>query len=218
MRFSWTRDLSGANPAAHCVFVPEARIWASANASCPRRARRRAASTCRHGCRGCSCAHPFGTRSCRTRAIAGALPRLPAASRPQFEGSLSTAFGCTLEGAVAPAKVAELAVALRQAGRDEIGLADTTGYAHPRQVTELVRQRSPMSNIPTGYGVPAPPLSRTRPGRRSSRRGDRTRRDGNGHSPRIAARLRRPALHPPSMAGRSLDNSSRREDPAERDC
>jgi hydroxymethylglutaryl-CoA lyase len=36
--------------------------------------------------------------------------------------------------------VLELAAALMQAGCDEIGLSDTTGYAEPRQVQSLVRQ------------------------------------------------------------------------------
>ncbi len=74
------------------------------------------------------------------RAIAGLLRAVPRESRPAFEGGLSTAFGCTLEGAVPAARVVALAAALMQAGCDEIGLADTTGYAHPRQVKDLVRQ------------------------------------------------------------------------------
>lgn len=69
----------------------------------------------------------------------GAMIRaLPEGQRPHFEGSLSTAFGCTLEGEVPVAKVLELAEKLMAAGCDEVGLADTTGYANPRSVTQLI--------------------------------------------------------------------------------
>lgn len=72
------------------------------------------------------------------RAIAALVRGLPAAARPAFEGGLSTAFGCTLEGPVPPATVLRLAEALMAAGCDEVGLSDTTGYANPAQVKDLV--------------------------------------------------------------------------------
>jgi hydroxymethylglutaryl-CoA lyase len=72
------------------------------------------------------------------RAIAALIRALPAASRPKFEGGLSTAFGCTLEGRIPADKVVSLAEQLMQAGCDEVGLADTSGYANPHQVKELV--------------------------------------------------------------------------------
>lgn len=75
-----------------------------------------------------------------TRAIVALLRTLPPAQRPKFEGGLSTAFGCTLEGVVPAAKVVELAEAMMAAGCDEVGLSDTTGYAHPAQVRDLVRR------------------------------------------------------------------------------
>jgi hydroxymethylglutaryl-CoA lyase len=59
--------------------------------------------------------------------------------RVHFEGSVSTAFGCTLEGVVPEAKVVELAEALMAAGVDEVGLSDTTGYANPAQIRSVVR-------------------------------------------------------------------------------
>ena len=74
------------------------------------------------------------------RAIAVMLGKLPAASRPLLEGGLSTAFGCTIEGDVPVEKVVALAEALMQAGCDEIGLADTVGYANPAQIRSVVRQ------------------------------------------------------------------------------
>ena len=74
------------------------------------------------------------------RAITAMIAALPSERRPRFEGGLSTAFGCTLEGHVPPARVIALAEALMQAGCDEVGLADTSGYANPAQVRDLVRQ------------------------------------------------------------------------------
>ncbi len=62
----------------------------------------------------------------------------PADRRPHFEGSLSTAFGCTLEGIVPEDTVVRCAVALMEAGCDEVGLSDTTGYADPAQVRRLI--------------------------------------------------------------------------------
>jgi hydroxymethylglutaryl-CoA lyase len=72
-------------------------------------------------------------------AIADLLRALPADRRPHFEGSLSTVFGCTLEGAIPDAQIAGLAEALMAAGCDEIGLADTTGYADPAAVRRMIR-------------------------------------------------------------------------------
>ena len=54
-----------------------------------------------------------------------------------LEVGLSTAFGCTLQGPVPEDEVIALAVALAEAGVDEVGLSDTTGMAHPGQVRRL---------------------------------------------------------------------------------
>lgn len=72
------------------------------------------------------------------RAVADLIRTLPHEQRPHYEGSLSTAFGCTIEGHVPSKKVAELAEALMKAGCDEVGLADTTGYANPASVTAMI--------------------------------------------------------------------------------
>lgn len=53
------------------------------------------------------------------------------------EVGLSTAFGCTLQGAVAEDEVIRLAQACVEAGVDEVGLSDTTGMANPAQVRRL---------------------------------------------------------------------------------
>lgn len=73
------------------------------------------------------------------RRIAELIRSLPAGQRPLFEGNVSTAFGCTLEGRVPESKVVELATALMEAGCDEVGLSDTTGYANPAQIRRLIR-------------------------------------------------------------------------------
>jgi hydroxymethylglutaryl-CoA lyase len=74
------------------------------------------------------------------RGIVALLRSLPDGQRPRFEGGLSTAFGCTLEGEVPADRVVRLAEQLMQAGCDEVGLSDTTGYANPAQVKALVRR------------------------------------------------------------------------------
>jgi hydroxymethylglutaryl-CoA lyase len=73
------------------------------------------------------------------RLIAEQIAELPAGQRPHFEGSLSTVFGCTLEGAIPQAQILRLAEALMAAGCDEVGLADTTGYADPAAVKHMIR-------------------------------------------------------------------------------
>ena len=74
------------------------------------------------------------------RGIVALLRGLPKERRPKFEGGLSTAFGCTIEGDVPADKVVQLAEQLMAAGCDEVGLSDTTGYANPAQVKMLVKR------------------------------------------------------------------------------
>ena len=73
------------------------------------------------------------------KAIAALLRAIPAERRPHFEGSLSTAFGCTLEGKIPDAKIFRLAERLMAAGCDEVGLSDTTGYGDPASMKRLIR-------------------------------------------------------------------------------
>lgn len=72
------------------------------------------------------------------RTIAAMIAAQPADRRPHFEGSLSTVFGCTLEGPIPDGQVARLAGALMEAGCDEVGLSDTTGYADPAAVRRMI--------------------------------------------------------------------------------
>lgn len=73
------------------------------------------------------------------RAIGALLASLPREQRPRFEGSLSTAFGCTIEGPIPDRQLMTLAEQLMSAGCDEVGLADTSGYADPASVRRLIR-------------------------------------------------------------------------------
>jgi hydroxymethylglutaryl-CoA lyase len=58
-----------------------------------------------------------------------------AAARPiRIHAGMATAFGCTIQGEVAESEVVRIAEASVAAGADEIGLADTVGYANPSQV------------------------------------------------------------------------------------
>ena len=55
-------------------------------------------------------------------------------SKTLIEGGIGTAFGCTLQGAVAPAEVLRCMQALLDAGADRVSLADTVGYGGPAAV------------------------------------------------------------------------------------
>ncbi|MGK6309921.1 hydroxymethylglutaryl-CoA lyase [Variovorax sp. DT-64] len=62
------------------------------------------------------------------------------APQVKLEAGISTAFGCTLQGAVLEDEVIRLAVQCVAAGADEAGLSDTVGYANPAQVRRLFRR------------------------------------------------------------------------------
>jgi hydroxymethylglutaryl-CoA lyase len=55
----------------------------------------------------------------------------------KIEAGLSTAFGCTIQGAVTDDDVVWMAEQVVAAGVDEAGLSDTTGMANPAQVRRL---------------------------------------------------------------------------------
>jgi hydroxymethylglutaryl-CoA lyase len=58
-------------------------------------------------------------------------------SKIRIEVGMSTALGCTIQGEVAVDEVLRLLKAVLALGVDRVGLADTVGYADPRQVGEL---------------------------------------------------------------------------------
>ncbi len=55
----------------------------------------------------------------------------------QLCGVVSTAFGCTIEGAVSEDVVLKLAEEYVRAGADRVSIADTVGYANPVQVKRM---------------------------------------------------------------------------------
>jgi len=74
-----------------------------------------------------------------TRQIIALVRELAPERRPRFEAGISTAFGCTYEGAVAADQVVRLSTQLIEIGCDTVGLADSVGYANPQQIKSLVR-------------------------------------------------------------------------------
>jgi hydroxymethylglutaryl-CoA lyase len=68
-----------------------------------------------------------------------AVAKIASAAHVHFAVSLSTAFGCTIEGPVSEDAVVRLAAASEEAGAQEFSLSDTTGYANPVQVRRLVK-------------------------------------------------------------------------------
>jgi hydroxymethylglutaryl-CoA lyase len=71
--------------------------------------------------------------------IAAMIKTLEPQRRPQLGVGLSTALGCTIEGQIAEAEVVKCAVAVAEAGADEIAVADTVGYAEPASVRRVVK-------------------------------------------------------------------------------
>ncbi len=70
--------------------------------------------------------------------------------RVRIEANISTAFGCTLQGAVAEEEVVWLAGECIAAGADESGLSDTTGMANPAQVRRLFNKVRAVIGARTG--------------------------------------------------------------------
>lgn len=61
----------------------------------------------------------------------------PKGSQPIITGGLSTALGCSYEGRISVSEVVQCAKALVAAGADELVVADTVGYADPKQVRDV---------------------------------------------------------------------------------
>ena len=73
-------------------------------------------------------------------------------SNIRIEVGMSTAFGCTLQGQVAVDEVLRLLQAVVALGVDCVGLADTVGYADPRQVGELFAKAREVASDKLGCG------------------------------------------------------------------
>jgi hydroxymethylglutaryl-CoA lyase len=71
-----------------------------------------------------------------------AIAQLRDATAPavRIDAGISTAFGCTIQGAVDEDEVIALSARLIAAGADESGLSDTTGMANPAQVRRLFKR------------------------------------------------------------------------------
>lgn len=68
----------------------------------------------------------------------GAISGLAAAGNMAVAAAIATAFGCPYEGQVDRSAVLAIARRFVQAGADRITLADTTGMANPKQITQTV--------------------------------------------------------------------------------
>ena len=72
------------------------------------------------------------------RALRAAIDAPSGGRKPWLVGAVSTAFGCSLEGRISEAAVRRLATAYARGGADEVGLADTVGYANPALIKTMV--------------------------------------------------------------------------------
>jgi hydroxymethylglutaryl-CoA lyase len=60
--------------------------------------------------------------------------------RPIVNAAISMALGCSIVGAVDPKEVLRITEKLYEVGVDVVAIADTVGYAGPRQVCELTKE------------------------------------------------------------------------------
>jgi hydroxymethylglutaryl-CoA lyase len=61
------------------------------------------------------------------------------AHKPVVHAAISMALGCSIAGPVDPSEVLRLVEKCFEAGADAVGIADTVGYAGPKQVGDLTR-------------------------------------------------------------------------------
>jgi hypothetical protein len=90
------------------------------------------------------------------------------AHKPIVNAAISMALGCSIAGPVDPSEVVRLAEKCFEAGVDFVAIADTVGYAGPKQVGELTqassisRDQSPSAFICTIPEAWASPMRRPR--------------------------------------------------------
>jgi hydroxymethylglutaryl-CoA lyase len=85
------------------------------------------------------------------RDIVALIKTQPEGRRPEIAGGLSTALGCSYEGRIDVGDVVRHAVALAEAGADEILVADTVGYADPAQVRKVFKAvLAEVGSLPVG--------------------------------------------------------------------
>ena len=73
----------------------------------------------------------------RVRAL---IDKQPSSKRPLLAAGISTAFGCSYEGKIDEDQVFWMVDECQKIGVDEIGLADTVGYAVPKQISSAFRR------------------------------------------------------------------------------
>ena len=85
------------------------------------------------------------SQSAAVELIRYAVRAREASSRsPLITVAISVAFGCSIAGDVDPSEVIRLSVVCAGAGADRIAVADTVGYAGPRQVFEMCKSLLPI--------------------------------------------------------------------------
>ena len=83
-------------------------------------------------------------RRSRKSAIALVEATANRSERPIIHVTISVAFGCSIGGQVAPGEVRRLVDKCLDAGVDIVSIADTVGYAGPRQVIDMCKLLSPL--------------------------------------------------------------------------
>ena len=73
-----------------------------------------------------------------TEAVCVETVRAAVAAGVRAKAYVAVAFTCPFEGPVAPAVVRRLSALMREAGAEEVVIADTIGAAHPREVATLM--------------------------------------------------------------------------------
>lgn len=81
-------------------------------------------------------------------ALVGAVADMKNTDAPDkiINAGLSMSFGCSISGPVEQSEVLRLAEACLEAGADFVGLADTVGYAGPRQVGGICKAMAHLCN------------------------------------------------------------------------
>ena len=75
--------------------------------------------------------------------------------KPVVNSAISMALGCSIVGAVDPTEVLRLTEKLFEAGVDMVAIADTVGYAGPKQVGELIAGAVKIAGIKADLHSPA---------------------------------------------------------------
>ncbi len=74
------------------------------------------------------------------------IDQQPPNKRPLLSAGISTAFGCSYEGKIDEDQVFWMVDECQKIGVDEVGLADTVGYAVPKQITSAFRRLQSILN------------------------------------------------------------------------